>query len=235
MQMPQLVRRVSITSACALLAGTLVACGSSGEDSPAPAPAADTAVAQSETKEATAAREASSSEDSDVPSRQPASPDPTASRGGEAAEPRETNSRSTSSEESDAEETSTNASEEGMNESVASAYEIFSPLLPREIFDQFSSCDPSAIEDTYDCSGPDVGQFQFYNSDTKATQTTQVLTELRSSHVVEDTGSRVVGWSTLGSTAILTVVDNDNGLVAQQMVSTDQVDPEERLAELGLA
>ena len=58
--------------------------------------------------------------------------------------------------------------------------------------------------------------------------------ELRSSKVVEDKGSRVVGWSTLGSTAIITLVDNDEGLVMQQMTSLDQEDPEKRLEELGL-
>ena len=68
----------------------------------------------------------------------------------------------------------------------------------------------------------------------KASQTTQVLTELRSSRVIEDSGNRVVGWSMLGNTAILTVVDNDEGLIMQQMISTDQDDPEERLKELGL-
>lgn len=38
----------------------------------------------------------------------------------------------------------------------------------------------------------------------------------------------------LGNTAILTVVDNKEGLVMQQMISTDQDDPEDRLKELGL-
>ena len=61
-----------------------------------------------------------------------------------------------------------------------------------------------------------------------------MLTELRSSTVLEDSGDRVVGWSTLGSTAVLTVVENNEGLVVQQMLSTDQEDPEDRLIELGL-
>ena len=89
-------------------------------------------------------------------------------------------------------------------------------------------------ENNYNCSGPEVGQIQFSKSSNRATQTTQVLTELRSSTVLEDSGDRVVGWSTLGSTAVLTVVDNNEGLVVQQMLSTDQEDPEDRLIELGL-
>ena len=69
----------------------------------------------------------------------------------------------------------------------------------------------------------------------KAKQTTQVLTELRSSQVIEDDGDRVVGWSTLGTTAVITVVDNKEGMVMQQMISSDQEDPEEKIKELGLA
>ncbi len=62
-----------------------------------------------------------------------------------------------------------------------------------------------------------------------------MLTELRSSQVIEDDGDRVVGWSTLGTTAVITVVDNKEGMVMQQMISSDQEDPEEKIKELGLA
>ena len=103
-----------------------------------------------------------------------------------------------------------------------------------EIFQQFDRCDPNGVADSYNCSGSEIGQFQFFKNKSKAAQTTQVLTELRSSRVVKDEGDRVVGWSMLGNTAILTVVDNKDGLVMQQMISTDQDDPEERLKELGL-
>ena len=120
------------------------------------------------------------------------------------------------------------------NASVDEAYAIFGDLVPEEIFAEFDRCDPNGVEDSFNCSGSKVGQFQFFKSKTKAFQTTQVLTELRSSRVIEDSGSRVVGWSMLGNTAILTVVNNDEGLIMQQMISTDQEDPEERLTELGL-
>ncbi|PZO97732.1 MAG: beta-N-acetylglucosaminidase, partial [Corynebacterium urealyticum] len=120
------------------------------------------------------------------------------------------------------------------NASVDEAYAIFGDLVPEEIFAEFDRCDPNGVEDSFNCSGSKVGQFQFFKSKTKASQTTQVLTELRSSRVIEDSGSRVVGWSMLGNTAILTVVNNDEGLIMQQMISTDQEDPEERLTELGL-
>ena len=70
---------------------------------------------------------------------------------------------------------------------------------------------------------------------TQTTLTTQLLTELRSSRVVEDNGDRVVGWSTLGTSAIITVVDNEAGQVMQQLTSTDQDDPRQRIYDLGLA
>ena len=44
-----------------------------------------------------------------------------------------------------------------------------------------------------------------------------------------------MGWSTLGTTAVITVVDNKEGMVMQQMISSDQEDPEEKIKELGLA
>ena len=37
-----------------------------------------------------------------------------------------------------------------------------------------------------------------------------------------------------GSTAIITVVDNDEGLVMQQMTSTDEQDPKDKIRELCL-
>ena len=82
----------------------------------------------------------------------------------------------------------------------------------------------------YNCSGPEVNDAVHPQPQRRPA----VLTELRSSTVLEDSGDRVVGWSTLGSTAVLTVVDNKEGLVLQQMLSTDQEDPEDRLIELGL-
>jgi len=121
-----------------------------------------------------------------------------------------------------------------MPRDVNDAYELFGSLAPISLFREFDSCNPSGIDKAYECSGREIGQFQFFDSMAKAASTTQLLTELRSSRVVEDTGSRVVGWSTLGTTAVITVVDNDKGLVMQQMVSSDQVDPEQKITELGL-
>ena len=88
---------------------------------------------------------------------------------------------------------------------------------------------------SFDCSGDEIGQFQFFDSESKAASTTQLLTELRSSRVVEDNGDRIVGWSTLGTSAIITVVDNRAGQVLQQLVSSDQEDPRQRIYDLGLA
>lgn len=128
----------------------------------------------------------------------------------------------------------TSTAKNGLPVDVAEAYEVFGSLAPKDLFEQFESCNPSGINDAYECSGQDVGQFQFFNSDAKAASTTQLLTELRSSRVVEDTGGRVVGWSTLGTTAVITVVDNDEGLVMQQLVSSDRQDPQEVIYQLGL-
>ncbi|OFT36430.1 beta-N-acetylglucosaminidase [Corynebacterium sp. HMSC08C04] len=167
----------------------------------------------------------------------------------------ESTATTTSSEQSSAESTTSEETESGASESasasataakgekkgngklskqVEEAYETFETLVPVEIFQQFDRCDPNGVADSYNCSGSEIGQFQFFKNKSKAAQTTQVLTELRSSRVVKDEGDRVVGWSMLGNTAILTVVDNKDGLVMQQMISTDQDDPEERLKELGL-
>ncbi|PCC83525.1 beta-N-acetylglucosaminidase [Corynebacterium accolens] len=167
----------------------------------------------------------------------------------------ESTATTASSEQSSAEATTSEETESGASESasasataakgekkgngklskqVEEAYETFETLVPVEIFQQFDRCDPNGVADSYNCSGSEIGQFQFFKNKSKAAQTTQVLTELRSSRVVKDEGDRVVGWSMLGNTAILTVVDNKDGLVMQQMISTDQDDPEERLKELGL-
>lgn len=118
---------------------------------------------------------------------------------------------------------------------VRKVAEMYGSLAPAEFFQKFESCAPNGIPDSSACTGPEVGQFQFFKGDAKAASTTQLLTELRSSRVVEDTGDRVVGWSTLGTTAVITVVDNKKGLTMQQMVSSDKQDPLARIVELGLA
>ena len=150
----------------------------------------------------------------------------------------ESSDESSAAESSEASEGASASKEPGtekLEKSVAKAYDIFAPVAPQELFAQFDRCDSTGGDDSYNCSGPEVGQFQFFRSHSKAKQTTQVLTELRSSQVIEDDGDRVVGWSTLGTTAVITVVDNKEGMVMQQMISSDQEDPEEKIKELGLA
>lgn len=144
-----------------------------------------------------------------------------------------TESRTSETSPEESGETSTNKPR--MGNGVEAAYKVFASLAPVELFEQFDTCDPSGIEDSYACTGLEVGQFQFFDNPSKATSTTQLLTELRSSRVVEDSGSKVVGWTTIGTMSIITVVDNDEGLVLQQMVSSDKIDPEERIYELGLS
>ncbi|MDN8606021.1 hypothetical protein Q0N48_08450 [Corynebacterium ureicelerivorans] len=134
------------------------------------------------------------------------------------------------------ESTSTSSSAKSRDENVlGDVRDRFSTLAPPEFFDQFDSCVAGGLSGSFDCSGDGIGQFQFFDSDSKAASTTQLLTELRSSRVVEDNGDRVVGWSTLGTSAIITVVDNREGQVMQQLISTDQEDPRQRIYDLGLA
>ena len=134
------------------------------------------------------------------------------------------------------ESTSTSSSAKSRDENVlGDVRDRFSTLAPPEFFDQFDSCVAGGLSGSFDCSGDGIGQFQFFDSDSKAASTTQLLTELRSSRVVEDNGDRVVGWSTLGTSAIITVVDNRAGQVMQQLISTDQEDPRQRIYDLGLA
>ncbi|WP_319651246.1 MULTISPECIES: hypothetical protein [unclassified Corynebacterium] len=158
------------------------------------------------------------------------------------ASPEATAAPTPSATSSPAEETSTAAREskekkdsDDPKDAVAQVAKTYASLAPTELFEQFDSCTPNGIEGSHECSGAKVGQFQFYDSSAKATSSTQQLTQLRSSHVMRDTGDIVVGWSTLGTSAVITVVDNKEGLVLQQLVSSDKVDPEKRIVELGLA
>ena len=129
----------------------------------------------------------------------------------------------------------TSTSKKHETDALAEVRERFATLAPEEFFDQFDDCAAGGLSGSFDCSGEGIGQFQFFDSDSKAASTTQLLTELRSSRVVEDNGDRVVGWSTLGTSAIITVVDNREGQVMQQLISTDQEDPRQRIYDLGLA
>lgn len=205
MRLPRSARLTAVSSAVLLSVG-LSAC--STEDSPEPDGTSEPTQTTSPT--ATPSTTATS----------PAAPETGSSE-------RTTTERAT--------DTTTSESGRGLPRDVAEVQEIFSPVAPDSLFAEFDSCNPSGISNAWECSGREVGQFQFFESMAKAASTTQLITELRSSRVVEDTGRKVVGWSTLGTTAVITVVDNDKGLVMQQMVSSDRVDPEERIYELGLA
>ncbi|UQZ27447.1 hypothetical protein CACC_03620 [Corynebacterium accolens] len=205
------------TATAAALLGLSVAAASCSSDADAPddAPVETTSAATTTTSENDEESAASSTESS------------TSSTLSESADKDEDEA----SEESTTREPS--ASSE-LDKSVAKVYDVYKSLAPKDLFAQFERCDSTGGDSSYNCSGPKVGQFQFFKSHSKASQTTQVLTELRSSHAIEDDGDRVVGWSTLGATAVITVVDNKEGLVMQQMISSDQVDPEEKIKELGL-
>lgn len=173
-----------------------------------------------------------------APSEQSESAAPTSS-----AEETETEETSSSSATSAASSTSTRAStskksddkEAADEKTVAEVAETFAALAPESLFAQLETCSKTGVSGSYDCSGAEIGQFQFFDSEAKAASTTQLLTELRSSRIVEDDGERIVGWSTLGTSAIITVVDNERGQVLQQLVSTEQEDPRERIGKLGLA
>lgn len=136
-------------------------------------------------------------------------------------------------------ETKASTSEGPVDEEEAEALEEvrerFATIAPPEFFDRLDGCTTTGMDGYYDCSGDEVGQVQFFASEAKAASTTQLLTELRSSRIVEDDGDRVVGWSTVGTSAIITVVDNGAGQVMQQLISSDVEDPRQRIYDLGLA
>lgn len=213
----RLTSRFTAAASAVLATGCLLtACGKDDTPSPEPAPASEATTTAAEKTSAPAPATSESADSSEAEDESSTAGSSTARKG----------------KDKDASESAEPSGK--FTDSVEQAYEIFGGLVPEEIFAQFDRCDPNGVTDSFNCSGSEVGQFQFFKSKTKASQTTQVLTELRSSRVIEDSGNRVVGWSMLGNTAILTVVDNDEGLIMQQMISTDQDDPEERLKELGL-
>lgn len=222
----RLTSRFTAAASTVLAAGCLLtACGKDEAPSPEPAPASEETTAAAEKSSAPAP--ATTAEESKTSSSAASETETSAN-----AEDESSTRNSADRKDKDSSESAEPSGK--FTDSVEQAYEIFGGLVPEEIFAQFDRCDPNGVTDSFNCSGSEVGQFQFFKSKTKASQTTQVLTELRSSRVIEDSGNRVVGWSMLGNTAILTVVDNDEGLIMQQMISTDQDDPEERLKELGL-
>ncbi|ACP32304.1 beta-N-acetylglucosaminidase [Corynebacterium aurimucosum] len=224
----RLTSRFTAAASAVLATGCLLsACGKDDVPSPEPTPASEATTAAA--KKTSAPAPATSAEESETTT-------PATSESADSSEAEDESSTRSSADRKDKDKDASESAEPSgkFTDSVEQAYKIFGGLVPEEIFAQFDRCDPNGVTDSFNCSGSEVGQFQFFKSKTKASQTTQVLTELRSSRVIEDSGNRVVGWSMLGNTAILTVVDNDEGLIMQQMISTDQDDPEERLKELGL-
>lgn len=213
-------RTLALVAAVAAGSLTLAACGNNADDPAETTPVEETTVAEETTVETTSAvtsEETTTTESSSTTST-------TAT----------TSTSSTSSGTGSSSSTSS-AAMSADEETLAEVRETFAGLAPEELFDQFDGCSAAGISGSFDCQGDEIGQFQFFDSDAKAASSTQLLTELRSSRVVEDSGDRVVGWSTLGTSAIITVVDNRAGQVMQQLISSDQEDPRQRIYDLGLA
>lgn len=210
--------RVAVAAASIALAATLGACTHVEPDSPDDAAAEQTENGSS--TESESGSESRSSETETTTTTRSSASSSGATTSGTATSTAASSSKSPSKRDAKA---------------VSDVAERFSTLAPASLFEQLDSCTPTGVAGSFDCSGPEIGQFQFFESDSKAASTAQLLTELRSSRVVEDSGDRLVGWSVLGTSAIITVVDVDKGQVLQQLISTEQDDPRERIYELGLA
>lgn len=225
------VSRRAIASAVLVGSLSLAACGG-GEDDEANATSSPTSTSY-------ISEDPTTSSDSETTTPETTTSETTTTAASESGTASESESASESASET-VSSTSTSSSKREKADSSAEATlekvrERFASLAPEEFFDQFEGCGAGGISGSYDCQGDEIGQFQFFDSESKAASSTQLLTELRSSRVVEDSGDRVVGWSTLGTSAIITVVDNREGLVMQQLISSDQEDPRQRIYDLGLA
>lgn len=169
------------------------------------------------------------------PSEEPTTTEaPTTSSAEASASPSPSESESTEAT-TEGTSTSTTSTAKKDDNGVAEVAKQFSTLAPPEFFEKLDSCTPTGLPDAFDCSSSEMGQFQFMESESVATTSTQVLTELRSSEVVEDTGRFVVGWSTVGSSAVVTVIDNDKGQIMKQLLTMDREGPREHIYKLGLA
>lgn len=210
-----LKRHLTIPATAAAVALTLSACGNDAED---PEPASST----------TSAASSSASTTTTAPTTTSATSSATTS-----ATTASSASASSSTSKSTATSATSTAKEE--NSTLDEVAEHFATLAPASFFAQLDECTEGGFDGAYNCSGREIGQFQFFDSESKAASTTQLLTQLRSSRVVEDENDRIVGWSVLANSAIITVVDNNTGQVMQQLISTDDVDPRTLIYELGLA
>lgn len=214
-----LKRHLTIPATAAAVALTLSACGNDAED---PEPASSTTSAASSSASTTTTAPTTTSATESATSSATTSATASASA-----------SASSSTSKSTATSTTSTAKEE--NSTLDEVAEHFATLAPASFFAQLDECTEGVFDGAYNCSGREIGQFQFFDSESKAASTTQLLTQLRSSRVVEDENDRIVGWSVLANSAIITVVDNKTGQVMQQLISTDDVDPRTRIYELGLA
>ncbi|OFT82377.1 hypothetical protein HMPREF3101_07505 [Corynebacterium sp. HMSC29G08] len=210
-----LKRHLTIPATAAVLALTLSACGNDTEE-PEPAPTTSATTSTATTSETT-----------------PESTSETASASttvSTSAKEKTSTSSSTATS-----PTSTSKEKKEGDTTLDEVAEHFATLAPASFFAQLDECTEGGFDGAYNCSGREIGQFQFFDSESKAASTTQLLTQLRSSRVVEDENDRIVGWSVLANSAIITVVDNNTGQVMQQLISTDDVDPRTLIYELGLA
>lgn len=162
----------------------------------------------------------------------------------EAPEATESSEPTTSEEESEpsteSSETETASSSRWLNgggsaDKLEEVKETFASLAPESLFDDLDACTETSLRSSYDCSGKEIGQFQFFESEAMAKDTANVLEGLKSSTIVEETDNKLVGWSMIGRTAVITVVDVEEGKVLQQMMSSEMEDPRDRIYELGLA
>lgn len=123
----------------------------------------------------------------------------------------------------------------GSGDKLEEVRETFASLAPASLFDALDTCTETSLRKSYDCSGKEIGQFQFFESESMAKDTANVLEGLKSSTIVEENDNKMVGWSMIGRTAVITVVDVAEGKVLQQMMSSEVENPRDRIYELKLA
>lgn len=217
-------RGTVIAGVCVFIATSLVSCGSDNQ-------ASEDTTAQSPSGSST---KVSTPSDSSEPTTSSKTTPTSASSTSSSSAPSDDKATPLSSKDEDSTKEPSSEATFATKE-VAEAARTYGSLAPDSLFEQFTECSHIKFDESTQCSGPEVGQFMFYANEAKAARTTQYLTELRSSRVVEDMGDFVVGWSTVGTTALITAIDNRKGLVLQHMMSSDDADPKETIFELGLA
>ena len=159
----RLISRFTAAGAALLASGCLLAACGNDEPAPTPAPSSPAEAAESAVESATESTTESAEKSAAGSSSETASSESTTSAsvssGSSAAAQSE---KASSSAEPSGEKSSK------FTASVDEAYAIFGDLVPEEIFAEFDRCDPNGVEDSFNCSGSKVGQFQFFKSKTKA-------------------------------------------------------------------